>query len=148
MPRPFHHAHNSRTTMARSAVPSGPGWSPSFQSAARRTGSRCTSTPRPAARPPRRRAGSPTNGNDANTGSSRARRSGNRVRADRGRIDADDVRRSRRAPYDYNSWAGQTQAAPNLIGYGGARADPTQPTGLSWSSAGSGAYSTTFATAP
>jgi len=52
--------------------------------------------------------------------------------------------------YDWNySWAGQTQAADfNLIGYGGRVRISTQPTGLSWSSAGSGAYSTTFATAP
>lgn len=52
--------------------------------------------------------------------------------------------------YDWDySWAGQTQAADfNLIGYGGRVRISTQPTGLSWSSVGSGAYSTTFATAP
>lgn len=150
MPRPFHHAHNFAYHHGAFAVPSGLGWTPSFQL----RGSAHGFTPY--LNPTSRRATTSatrwisTTGNDANTGlvQGSPKRSLWSALIAAGTTPTTFMIQAGTYDWDY-SWAGQTQAADfNLIGYGGRVRISTQPTGLSWSSVGSGAYSTTFATAP
>lgn len=150
MPRPFHHAHSFAHHHGAFGVPSGLGWSPSFQL----RGSAHGFTPY--LDPTTRRATTSatrwisTSGNNANTGLVQGAPKRSLWSAIIAAGATPTTFMIEAGTYDWDhSWAGQTAAADfNLIGYGGRVRISTQPTGLSWSSAGSGAYSTTFATAP
>lgn len=132
-------------------LPGGLGWSPSW-AISRGLGRRY----RPALDPASRKI-APTNtyyvsttGSDLNTGLSEAQAFRNVWKAMNTAGVTPATIYVRAGRYDYeNAVSGVSVGFPcNLIGYGGRVVLTTQPNTVSWSSAGSGAYSTTYASTP